>query len=72
MCWFQLYAFSHIVKEKDFMGKIIIDGKSVYEIDEDCVKRKRVPTECDVLDKLKKDWKNDVLLKEDKKKTKNV
>ncbi len=41
------------------MGKIIIDGKNVYEIDEECVKRKHVPTECDVLDKLKKEWKND-------------
>ena len=24
------------------MGKLIIDGKAVYEIDEECVKRKQI------------------------------
>lgn len=31
------------------MGKLIIDGNSVFEIDEECVKkRKNVPKSCDV------------------------
>lgn len=40
------------------MGKLIIDGKSVYEIDEECVKRKQIPKECEILDKLKPEWEN--------------
>lgn len=40
------------------MGKLIIDGKAVYEIDEECVKRKQIPKECEVLDKLNPEWKN--------------
>ena len=31
------------------MGKLIIDGNSVFEIDEECIKRrKQVPKSCDV------------------------
>ena len=30
------------------MGKLIIDGNSVFEIDEECLKRKKVPLECDI------------------------
>ncbi len=30
------------------MGKLIIDGTSVFEIDEDCAKRKRLPESCDI------------------------
>ena len=31
------------------MGKLIIDGNSVFEIDEECVKkRKNVPKSCDI------------------------
>ncbi len=30
------------------MKKLIIDGKSVYEIDLDCMKKNRIPTNCDV------------------------
>jgi len=30
------------------MGKLIIDGNSVFEIDEECVKRRKIPRECDV------------------------
>lgn len=51
------------------MGKIIIDGKNVYEIDEECVKRKRIPKECDVLDKLQKDWQNDEIVRKIEKKS---
>lgn len=30
------------------MGRLIIDGKSVFEIDEECVKKKKVPPECGI------------------------
>lgn len=48
------------------MGKLIIDGKAVYEIDEECVKRKQIPKECEVLDKLKPEWKNSTRNRESK------
>ena len=30
------------------MGKLIIDGDSVFEIDEECMKRRKVSSKCDV------------------------
>ncbi len=30
------------------MGRLIIDGNSVFEIDEECMKRRRAPLNCDV------------------------
>lgn len=30
------------------MGKLIVDGNSVYEIDEDCLKNRYVPEGCKV------------------------
>lgn len=30
------------------MGKLIIDGNSVFEIDEECLKRRKPPMDCDV------------------------
>lgn len=30
------------------MGRLIIDGNSVFEIDEQCLKKRKVPKECDV------------------------
>lgn len=48
------------------MGKLIIDGNAVYEIDEECVKRKQIPKECEVLDKLKPEWKNSPQKRESK------
>lgn len=30
------------------MGRLIIDGNSVFEIDEECIKKKKVPAECDI------------------------
>lgn len=30
------------------MGKLIIDGNSVFEIDEQCFKKKKVPKGCDI------------------------
>jgi len=36
------------------MGRLIIDGNSVYEIDEECVKKGKLPPDCDTLEALKK------------------
>lgn len=36
------------------MGILIIDGNSVFEIDEECYNRKKVAKECDI-DKYMKD-----------------
>ena len=36
------------------MGKLIVDGNSVYEIDEECLKNRPVPEECKVYDALRK------------------
>lgn len=36
------------------MGKLVIDGNSFFEIDEECIKRKRISKKCG-LDKYLKD-----------------
>ena len=33
---------------------LVIEGNSVYEIDEECLKRRKVPKECEVYEKLVK------------------
>lgn len=33
---------------------LVIEGNSVYEIDEECMKRRKVPKECEVYEKLVK------------------
>ena len=30
------------------MGKLIVDGKSVYEVDEACLKKLKLPPECEI------------------------
>lgn len=30
------------------MGKLIIDGTAFFEIDEECLKKKRIPPTCDL------------------------
>lgn len=40
------------------MGKLIIDGNSVFEIDEECVKKKSIPKDCDIEKYISKDEKN--------------
>ena len=39
------------------MGKLIIDGNSVFEIDEECIKRRKIPKNCDI-DKYLKNENN--------------
>lgn len=36
------------------MGKLIIDGNSVYEIDEECMKKRKVLQTCEIEQALKK------------------
>lgn len=36
------------------MGILVIDGKSVYEIDENCARRRNLPKECGVMEHLQK------------------
>ena len=49
------------------MGKLIIDGNSFFEIDDECVKKKKVSKKCG-LDKYLKE-KNEAQTKDNKKKT---
>lgn len=39
------------------MGKLIIDGNSVFEIDEECIKKKKLPKDCDIEKYITKDRK---------------
>lgn len=48
------------------MGKLVIDGNSFFEIDEECIKKKKIPKNCG-LDKYLKD-KFDQKTQENKKK----
>ncbi len=34
---------------------LVIDENSVYEIDEECLKKKKVPKECEIPEKVKKE-----------------
>lgn len=36
------------------MGRLIIDGNSVYEVDEECLRKRRVPPECKVLEAIER------------------
>lgn len=40
-----------------YMGRLIIDGNSVFEIDEECIKKKRLPKNCDIDKYIKKEVK---------------
>lgn len=36
------------------MGRLIIDGNSVYEVDEECLKKKKVNPECRVKEAIER------------------
>lgn len=57
MRWFAQYALkNHNVKQKRcYMGKLVIDGNSIYEIDEECVKQRKLPKECQVYEYLQEE-----------------
>ena len=42
----------HKIKREEESNMLIIDGNSVYEIDEECLKRRSVPEECEVYKKI--------------------
>lgn len=47
---------------------LIIEDDSVYEIDEECVRKNQVPPECMIYEKLQKERKKDAEHKQTKKK----
>lgn len=46
-------------KEKCMFSRLIIDGNSVYEIDEECLKRRNVPPECNVREAIERQKKKE-------------
>ena len=47
---------------------LVIEGNSVYEIDEECLKRRQVPKECEVYEKIVQKGKKEFHRKKDVKK----
>jgi len=47
----------YIIYFGEIIRMLIIDGNSVFEIDEECIKKKRIPKECDIEKYIKKDKK---------------
>ncbi len=45
------------------MGRLIIDGNSVFEIDEECIKKKKIPKECDIEKYVSKNHKEQSVVK---------
>jgi len=39
------------------MGRLIIDGNSVFEIDEECLKKRKISKECEIEKYIKKEGK---------------
>ena len=57
------------VQEKGKINKymyerLIIDGNSVYEVDEECLKRRNVPTECRVKEAVERQIQKEKATKE--------
>lgn len=44
--------------------RLIIDGNSVYEVDEECLKRRNVPTECMVKEAVERQIQKEKATKE--------
>ncbi|MBO5260212.1 MAG: hypothetical protein J6B26_07510 [Agathobacter sp.] len=53
-------------KREPDMGKLIIDGNSVYEIDEECARKRKLPKECGIYEHLS--WQKEDNRGKDKKK----
>lgn len=45
---------------------LIIEDDSVYEIDEECLRKRKVPKECKVYEKLQKEHRNENMEKSKK------
>ena len=48
------------------MGKLIIDGNSVFEIDEECIKKRKIPKDCDIEKYIVKDKRKKMKLEKKK------
>ena len=57
--------------KRNIMSRLIIDGNSVFEIDEECVKKRKVPAECDIEKYMRDEIKNDKLGQNDRRLTKD-
>ena len=44
--------------------RLIIDGNSVYEVDEECLNRRKVPTECRVKEAVERQIQKEKATKE--------
>jgi hypothetical protein len=46
----------HIVRKKEvsILGRLIIDGNSVYEVDEECLKKGKLPFGCQVEEAIRR------------------
>ena len=51
---------------------LIIDGNSVYEIDEECARRKKVPKECGIYEKMIQQQIRNIQIKIRMKNTHNI
>lgn len=45
------------------MGKLIIDGNSVYSVDEECLKRRQIPETCGIREAVKRQEQKDKMAK---------
>lgn len=52
------------------MGKLVIDGNSFFEIDENCIKEKNISKKCGLDKYLKEDSKRNILDERESKKRK--
>ena len=52
-----------IIREEE-SNMLIIDGNSVYEVDEECLKRRNVPTECRVKEAVERQIQKEKATKE--------
>ena len=49
----------HKIKREEESNMLIIDGNSVYEIDEECVRKKKVPKECGIYEMQQQNLEKD-------------
>jgi len=54
----------HKIKREEESNMLIIDGNSVYEVDEECLKRRNVPTECRVKEAVERQIQKEKATKE--------
>ena len=55
---YDLISYTSKKHGKIIMGKLIIDGNSCFEIDEECIKKRKIPKNCDLEKYLKVEYDN--------------